>query len=522
MRELPSYIKIDLAELWRTVVRYWWMLLAIFVLAAGLGYFLSKRQTPVYQSTARLLAAQTVAFGGGQFQSLPNSSPLDSQAYIQAALSTQVLKDTFNLGNQPVTTQRLDELRKKLRVRAIDGRQSSVIVMSALDTNPANAAKIANAWANALRNWDDQRVRSTFSRNRQTLEAQLKSLNSDLNRGGVSPQDLEARRTLLASVQRDLDLVRALEQGATGQLTLLDAADLPSKPVAPRPLFTALLAGFLTLAVGFFILLLRESSTRTVRNSEEASGITGLPVLGEFPRTPGAHGRELPRESASYLRTYVNRSLMDEHPKVVAITSAESGEGKSSISLALAKAYARAGKRTLLIDLDLRKPVLHKEFGIAAGADIVSVLRDPMFTLTAHQVEPGLHVLPCLQTLPDSAELLAEHFRPFLRRLLELQEWDVVILDTAPILEVTDTLIVAPQVSGLLLVVSAGSTNRRRLSAALDSLKRIGARVIGVAVNNLRSGEGLTTSARGYGSYGPKYRPGSTSEERDIRQTSEW
>ncbi|MER3482728.1 MAG: hypothetical protein C4332_05835 [Meiothermus sp.] len=85
---------------------------------------------------------------------------------------------------------------------------------------------------------------------------------------------------------------------------------------------------------------------------------------------------------------------------------------------------------------------------------------------------------------------------------MELQEWDVVIMDTAPILEVTDTLIVAPQVSGLLLVVSAGSTNRRRLNAALDSLKRIGARVIGVAVNNLRSGEGLTASGRGYSSYG--------------------
>ncbi|MER3553065.1 MAG: hypothetical protein C4331_01570 [Meiothermus sp.] len=522
MRELPSYIKIDLAELWRTVARYWWALLLIFAATAAVAYFLTKRQTPVYQSTARLLSAQSAGFGSGQFQSIPTGSPLDSQAYVQAALSTQVLKDTFDLGNGAVNAQRMDELRKKLRIRAIDGRQTSVLVLNALDTNPANAAKLANSWADALRRWDDLRVRTTFSRNRQTLEAQLRSLTNDVNRGGTTAQDLEARRSLLANVQRDLDLVRALEQGATGQLTLLDAADVPTKPVAPRPIFTSLLAGILALAVGFFILLLRESSTRTVRNSEEAGAVTGLPVLGEFPRVSGMQSRELPREAASYLRTYVNRSLMDEHPKVLAITSPESNEGKSSISLALAKAYARAGKRTLLIDLDLRKPVLHKEFGIAAGADIVSVLRDPMFTLSAHQVEPGLHVLPCLQVLPDSAELLAEHFRPFLRRLLELQEWDVVIMDTAPILEVTDTLIVAPQVSGLLLVVSAGSTNRRRLNAALDSLKRIGARVIGVAVNNLRSGEGLTASGRGYSSYGYRPRPGVAADDRDIRQTSEW
>ncbi|MBF6595982.1 MAG: polysaccharide biosynthesis tyrosine autokinase [Thermaceae bacterium] len=524
MREFPSYIKVDLAELWRTVVRYWWILLLIFVFVAAAGYFISKRQKPVYESTARLLAAQSSGFAIGQFQSLPTASPLDSQAYIQAALSTQVIADTFNLGAGPQNQQVLDNLRKKLRVRAIDGRQTSVIILNARDTSPANSTKLANAWADALRRWDDQRVRSTFRLNRQALEAQLKVLNADISRPGATAQDIDARRTQIAGVQRDLDLIRALEQGATGQLSLLDAADLPSKPVAPRPLFTAILAGILALVLGFLVLLLREATTRRVRGSEEAAEISGLPVLGEFPRVPSLQGRDLPREAASYLRTYVNRSLMDEHPKVVAITSPESGEGKSSVSLALAKAYARAGKRTLLIDLDLRKPVLHKEFGLTSGADIISVLRDPMFTLSAHQVEAGLHVLPCLQILPDSAELLAEHFRPFLRRLLEVQDWDVVVIDTAPILEVTDTLIIAPQVSGLVVVVSAGSTNRRRLNAALDSLKRIGARVIGVAVNNLRSGEGLTASSRGYGSYGSKYRvtPGSSTEERDIRQTSEW
>lgn len=178
---------------------------------------------------------------------------------------------------------------------------------------------------------------------------------------------IEGLGSLQGSLLRDLDLVRALEQGATGQLSLLDLAETPIYPVAPRSLLNALLAGLLTLAFGILFILLREVLVRTVRSSSDAVELTGLQVLGEFPKLAHA-SRDLPREAASYLRTYVNRGLMDEsEPKIIAVTSPEAKEGKISVSIALARAYARTGKHSLLIDLDLHRPILHSEFDIKSG-----------------------------------------------------------------------------------------------------------------------------------------------------------
>jgi capsular exopolysaccharide synthesis family protein len=499
MRELPGIIKVDFAEFYQRLLRYSWVLILLALAATVAAYLISRLQTPVYQATARLLAAQPTAFSGTGISSLPVASPLDSQAYREAALSSQVLKDTLD---SPQNRHSLEEFRRKLRVRTVDGRQSGIIILSVRDSDPAKAAQLANEWADALRNWDDLRIRGSFSRYRQSLETQLGSVRADLARGNHTPERIEGLRSLQGSLLRDLDLVRALEQGATGQLSLLDTAELPIRPIGPRSLLNALLAGALTLAFGILFMLLREVSVRTVRNSEDAAQLTGLQVLGEFPKINNV-SRDLPREASSYLRTYVNQGLMDEDdPKIIAVTSPEAKEGKSSVAIALARAYARTGKRTLLIDLDLHRPILHSEFNIETGPDVISVLRDPLFSMATHQLERGLSLLPCLQSVEDPSGLLSQHFRPFLRRLRESGDWDTIIIDTPPVLAVTDTLVVAPQVSGMLVLVNTGNTHRRSLVAAVDSLTRIGARVLGLVVNQLRAGEGMLEFSRGYNGYG--------------------
>jgi capsular exopolysaccharide synthesis family protein len=523
MRELPGLIKVDLAEFFKRLLHYSWALILLAIVATVAGYLISRLQTPVFQATARLLAAQPTAFSGTAINTVPTASPLDSQAYREAALSSQVLKDTLN---SPQNQRTLEEFRQKLRVRTVDGRQSGIILLSVRDNDPTRAAQLANEWADALRRWDDQRVRGSFSRYRLSLETQLRSVQTDLGRANNTPERIEGLRSLQGSLLRDLDLVRALEQGATGQLSLLDTAETPIRPVAPRSLLNALLAGVLTMAFGVLFMLLREVSVRTVRSSEDAVELTGLQVLGEFPKLVNA-SRDLPREAASYLRTYVNRGLMDEsEPKIIAVTSPEAKEGKSSVSIALARAYARTGKRTLLIDLDLHRPILHSEFDIKSGPDVISVLRDPLFGMATHQLERGLSLLPCLQAADDPSGLLSQQFRPFLRRLRESGEWDTIIIDTPPVLAVTDTLVIAPQVSGMVVVVNTGSTNRRSLVVAVDNLTRIGARVLGLVVNQLRSGEGLLVSSRGYGSYGsygnrprlvPSTSPTETQEQDPLR-----
>jgi len=336
----------------------------------------------------------------------------------------------------------------------------------------------------------------------------LRLSNARSNNTPERIERIEGLGSLQGSLLRDLDLVRALEQGATGQLSLLDLAETPIYPVAPRSLLNALLAGLLTLAFGILFILLREVLVRTVRSSSDAVELTGLQVLGEFPKLAHA-SRDLPNEAASYLRTYVNRGLMDEsEPKIIAVTSPEAKEGKISVSIALARAYARTGKHSLLIDLDLHRPILHSEFDIKSGPDVISVLCDPHLGIAVHKLERGLSLLPCLQTVEDPSGLLTQQFRPFLRRLRESGEWDTIIIDTPPVLAVTDTLVIAPQVSGMVVVVNTGSTNRRSLVSAVDNLTRIGAKVLGLAINQLRSGEGSLVSSGGYSSYGSRPRSG--------------
>jgi len=162
------------------------------------------------------------------------------------------------------------------------------------------------------------------------------------------------------------------------------------------------------------------------------------------------------------------------------------------VAISLARACAKAGKRTLLIDLNIRRPVLHQEFRITQGSDIVSILVGRPRVQPQHiPVEPNLYVIPCLQSLENPPRMLAELFRPFIDSLKESGPYDMVILDTPPVLTVTDTLIMAPYVSGVLMVVREGQTDRRQLRSALEILKRVGAQTLGLVMNRVREGQTL-------------------------------
>ena len=186
-------------------------------------------------------------------------------------------------------------------------------------------------------------------------------------------------------------------------------------------------------------------------------------------------------------------------PRIVAVTSPVALEGKSSVAISLARASARAGKRTLLIDLNTRRPILHQEFRIARGHDIVSTLVNlPRIKPEPVLVKNNLYVIPCLQPLENPPRLLSELFRPFIKSLTENSPFDSIILDTPPVLTVTDTLIMAPYTSGVLMVVREGYTDRRQLRSALEILKRVGAQTLGLVMNRVREGQTLPKPDRVY------------------------
>ena len=471
--------ELDLRNLFKLLKPYW-LWIGLFALLLALATFVfSSLQPPVYQASARVLAAQGSSVSQGSFNgTIPVATVLDAPAYREAAMSNQVLGLVLSAQGLSANPTDLERFKRSLRLSTVDGFQSNVLVLGVLHRDPQMAARLANTWADKLRSWDVQRVRGSFANYRASLEAQF---------GTTSPTD--PIRNVLG---RDINLMKALENSASGQLTLLDPAIQPARPAGPKSLLNALGAFALGLLLAMAAFLIKEANDRRVRNADDAYRATGLPVLGEFPELPTNHERSLSPEVADYLEVNLNLS---DGPKAIAVTSQGSGEGKSSVAISLAKAAARSGKRTLLVDLNLRTPMLYQEFGIYKGTDIVAIMQQPDLPFKAHLVEPNLSFLPCLQLLENPSRFLAEYFRGFLRNQLESGSYDLVVFDTAPVMSVTDTLVVAPHLTGVLLVAEQGKTDKLKLRSAQAILKRVGAKVLGLVANRTTGSESFVLVA---------------------------
>jgi Mrp family chromosome partitioning ATPase len=206
------------------------------------------------------------------------------------------------------------------------------------------------------------------------------------------------------------------------------------------------------------------------------------------------------KEAANYLGANLDQQLPEVSPKIITVTSAEKGAGKSSLALALARAYARTGRSVLSVDADLGRPVLDGELGVyLEEKGLVSLRRDSSLPIEPHSIQPFLDFLPAGGTAEDASERLSEHWRAFLARVLELGRYEVVVIDSAPVLPVADTLVIVPHVSGVLLVAAEGKTPGRHLIAGQELLKRVGAKVLGLAVTHVREGVWFLSGYRGYG-----------------------
>jgi len=486
LAELSADDELTLWELWEMVRPAILPALLLAVFLAGLVYFLSARSPAVYRAEAKVLILET----GNRGAAFPEPVPaLDPEAYRQVALS-HGLRAVFGL-----------EKKNPMRARLEKGRRSSILTLSVEDRDPARAAELANAWVEALRAWERARVEGQLERQAEAFKARLEVLEKELaeaQRVGDATR-VGALERLKADLLRDLDWVRAMRVSARGNLEVLEPALPPEAPVAPRPLLNAALAGFLSFFGWIFLVFTQKALDPRLRSSEEVARLLGLPILSEFPRVPAGMGRELSREAANFLRVAVDRLLTGEDPKIVVVTSAEEGAGKSSVALALARAYARTERPVLLVDADLRQPVLDEELGQKSERGLRALLEDPLAPIEPVRVEPFFDFLPAGGTMEASSEFLSEHWRGFVTRLVELGRYDAVVIDSAPLLPVADTLVVVPHASGVVLVAAEGRTHKRRLAAAVELLKRVGARVLGVAVTRVRNGVFLGGGYAGYG-----------------------
>lgn len=365
---------------------------------------------------------------------------------------------------------------------------------------------IAQAWE------QEKQTKAAFTMARQEAAQQssqlveLRTLERDLIR-------LEAFRDSLIDRLDTADIYQS--QGPIQAVVVRDP--LPEQhPVSPRLNFVGASSLFFGLLIGVALAYVQDVLDDRFNSPEELSGQLGVPVLALVQRL-----EPLPGEGLESLHAYMNPNTADseafrtlrtslalssEGSERILVSSAEPGDGKTTISANLAVALSQAGKRTLVIDADLRRPGMTTLLGLkgrAGVADLLSSEESPTKLAPSHVLKtdaPGLDIIPAGLRRPNPAELLAS------QAFIELLAWadsqyDQVLVDCPPVLAVSDAQIVGRLVDGAILVVRPDKNHRRLVARACESFRSTGSQVLGVVANDVHEFHG---SGYGYG-YGYTY-----------------
>lgn len=334
--------------------------------------------------------------------------------------------------------------------------------------------------------------------------AQYARLEADVKR-------LEQVSDALETRMRELNL-----QGASVlDINILETAHPDPRVTSPRILQVLVLALVAGLVLGTAGAIIFDWKDQRMRSLDEVKATLGMPVLGTVPSMPASlspemRGRRVQLDPTSdvaeayrNIRTAVYFGLAEGRAKTVLITSPAAGEGKSTLAGNLAIAMAQAGQRVLLIDADFRGPTQHRIFGVDDAVGLSSVLCAGFAIEKAIQPTAitGLDLLPCGPIPPNPSEILnSQGFNDILGDLAA--KYDQILLDSPPVLSVTDARIASAACEVTLLVLNADRSSRKMAELARDSLMAVGANILGVIVNDVPQGGTGEGFHREYGYYG--------------------
>ncbi len=444
----------------------------------------------------------------------------------------------FQTQMQQVEAQ-LAELREKLRQRTEELKRSK---LGALPVPPEGGGPTA-----ALQNLR-QKV-FELSVQLQAEEARLNAIENARRKAEQEFQRLPAQIIELARLRRTTGSLEKLhdllseklneaiiaEQSVFATVSILERAVAPSRPISPNRSLNMTVATIVGLLLGIGFVLLRVLTDTTVRSPEDLEN-AGMVVLAAIPRIPpdltaadAAMIAQNPEEAAFYSRFPAEQAIPPHlishcnpkspiaenyrsvrtalqfatvgtsHPLIV-VTSSVPQEGKTTTTTNIAITFAQAGYRTLLIDADLRRPSTHSVFGFGREPGLVNVLIGELPADAACRPTGigGLDLLTCGPIPPNPSELLgSEHTRQLLHELRH--RYDIVFVDTPPVISVTDALVLAPLAHVYVLVARANETRIEALLKARELLERVSARILGVVLNEF-------DIATTYGSYYRYYR----------------
>ena len=467
-----------------------------------------------------------------QYREVNNAQSLDDRQNIVVARLTSL--------SQAVTEKRTERQQKETlynQVRGADPSSDAADTFPAIGNNPsvvtaqsqlaalkAEQISLAQTYgpdAPKMREVDSKieaAARLLVAERRKVIDsakndyeaavAQERNFGSDLDRANSANVDLDRKSGDYRILQRDLDSQRQIFQSLldrqkqlsvvansrANNVRLVDRAEPKHSPISPNPRrdwLTAILAG-ITLAFGLAFGI--EYLDDTIKTPEDITKRLKLPLLGLVPALRGDRVPVLTEtvphdfgEAFRSLRTSLVFTSGGESTRVVAVTSTQPPEGKTTTACNLALALALGGSRVLLIDADMRRPGLHKTMGLQNGAGLSHLLvgQSRVREVIQRTADPNLFVITAGRTPPNPSELLAsERMNHFIANLAH-GPFDWVLLDTPPVLAVTDAVIIAQKVAGVVFVVGSEMTRRVHAERALETLQNGRARGIGVVLNRV-------------------------------------
>lgn len=335
----------------------------------------------------------------------------------------------------------------------------------------------------------------------ENLQSELDQLQRQADRLGGSSVELEIAKVEAAQQEEMLNTLRSeigaldVELGAPPRVRVLEEANTPQRKEMRTTIVLTVFSSLVGLVLPMVGVAWLEIRAQRVHSTSEVSRAIGMRVIGSLPSMPRGGLRRLSRksrqaywsgilrESVDGVRTMVLRQSEMEPVQVVLVTSAVAGEGKTSLATQLALSFARAGRRTLLIDCDLRRPAAHQPFNLSLEPGVCDVLREqiPLADAVRPTDAKGLWLLTAGRC--DGAAFTALARDKLGGHLEELKkEYDFIIIDCSPVLPVVDAMLVARHADAAVLSVLSGVSQSPRLYAASERLSALGVRMLGAVV----------------------------------------
>jgi len=519
----------------RVAQKWWWLLLLSTVVAAGSSFISVSRAPRIYQATTTVVVGQSLNAANPTYSDFSIAQQL-AQTYVNMVTRQPILQgaaEALGLSYVPWS--------ENISAQMVAGTQ--LIAISVRDTSPELAQALADEIAQQLilqtpgAAGDQerqvfvqaqlQRLEENIAATEAEIEAEQLRLDAANSARAIAQYEsnIAALQDKLSSYQSTHASYLQTSGGGTNYISVVEPAMLPTRPISPNVPETIALAAAIGFALAAGGSILIEFLDNTVKTADDVARVTQLATLGTISSIEGERYEDklaaayVPQspvaESFRALRTNIQYCAVSKQLRTLLLTSSAPAEGKSIILANLAVVMAQSGLSVVLVDADLRRPVQHRLFGLRnhhglsealleeapdladywhilgpevladrfAGGDGGRAARPPIILGTG-----SLRVLTAGTQPPNPADLLGSERMRMLMAQIE-ESADLVLFDTPPVLAVTDAVILAGSVDGVMLVADVGRSKRPALKQAAERLAQVDANLVGVILNRAAMAE---------------------------------